>query len=78
MYADKELCISAISEKCSYGCARVNKSCQSKTADPVKLLKDLTLLMSTLVKKITLPTVKVDPFENDIKDFIDFKAYLGF
>lgn len=25
-----------------------------------------------------MPTVKVDPFENDIKDFIDFKAYLGF
>lgn len=41
-------------------------------------LKDFTLSMSTLVKKITLPTVKVDPFQSDTKDFIDFKDYLRF
>lgn len=25
-----------------------------------------------------MPTLQVDPFETDIKDFINFKAYLGF
>ncbi|KAK4322448.1 hypothetical protein Pmani_006788 [Petrolisthes manimaculis] len=57
---------------------RVHKSFESNEADPTKLLGDITLLIKSLVQKVVLPTLTVDPLEGNIEDTLDPKPYLGY
>lgn len=57
---------------------RVNKAFESNEADPTKLLNDLVMLVKSLVKKIVLPTSRVDPLEGNFEEYLDQKPYLGY
>ncbi|XP_042894354.1 uncharacterized protein LOC122268140 [Penaeus japonicus] len=57
---------------------RVNKAFESNDADPTKLLDDLVLLIKSLLRKVILPTSKVDILEGNIESFISPKPYLGY
>lgn len=57
---------------------RVNKSFEAKNADQTKLLDDLAQLLSSLIKKVVLPTVNADIFTTKIEEYLDPKPYLGY
>ncbi|CAG9793612.1 unnamed protein product [Diatraea saccharalis] len=57
---------------------RVNKMFESKDTDHIKLYEKLTNLIDMLVCKVTLPTNKVNIFNQNIRGFLDQKCYLGF
>lgn len=46
---------------------QINKSFESNDADPTKLLNGLVLFLNTLIKKIVVPSVKIDVFKTDIQ-----------
>jgi hypothetical protein len=57
---------------------KVNKCFEPKTADPTKLLDDLTNLLITLVNKVTTPNSKFTLFKDNIEEYIDRNCYLGY
>jgi hypothetical protein len=54
---------------------KVNKCFEPKTADPTKLLDDLTNLLITLVNKVK--NSKFTLFKDNIEEYIDRNCYLG-
>lgn len=57
---------------------QVNKAFEANNVDPLKLFKDLALLINSISKMIVLPSYKIDPIKNDIEPFLDNNPYLGF
>lgn len=55
----------------------VNKVFQSNENDPTRLLKEITLLINFLKKKV-LDDANIDVFSEDFETYISFKCYLGF
>lgn len=56
----------------------VNKSFESNEANPTKFLKDLLLLIKSLVKKVVIPTFRIDSLEANIEEVLDPKSFLGY
>ncbi|MGL5028976.1 MAG: hypothetical protein ACRC6C_02580 [Wolbachia pipientis] len=57
---------------------RVNKNFEAKNADSTKLLNDLLLLLEGLIRKVVIPTRKLDAVSSNIRDYLDPKPYLGY
>ncbi|CAN8015307.1 unnamed protein product [Ixodes persulcatus] len=49
----------------------VNKAFETSTADPLKLMNDLSLLIEGLAKKIVLPTCRLDPLTCDLDSYAE-------
>ena len=49
---------------------------ESRNADYVKLLDDLTLIFEPIFSKLVLPTCKGDPLNFSIDDYLNPKPYL--
>lgn len=56
----------------------LNKSFQSNTSDPTKLLRDLMMIINSLKNKIINPTYKFDILTTNFDDYIDRTCYLGY
>lgn len=56
----------------------LNKSFESNTNDPTKLLRDLVMIINFLKNKITNPTHKFDILTTNFDDYIDRTCYLGY
>lgn len=56
----------------------VKKAFETSTANPLKLMSDLSLLIEGLAKKFVLPTCSVDPLSCDLDGFVDPKSHLGY
>ncbi|KAG0418845.1 hypothetical protein HPB47_004551 [Ixodes persulcatus] len=56
----------------------VNKAFETSTANPLKLMNDLSLLIEGLAKKIVLPTCRLDPLTCDLDSYADPKPHLGY
>lgn len=57
---------------------QVNKAFESQNIDPLKLLNDLILLISSIAKRIVLPSCKFDPLSHDISNYLNKNPYLGY
>ncbi|XP_068205152.1 uncharacterized protein [Palaemon carinicauda] len=57
---------------------RTMKTFQGENTDPMKLLLDLSNLIISLSKKVTIPTARVNPLTTDISSYIDPGAYMGY
>ncbi|KAH9359893.1 hypothetical protein HPB48_011061 [Haemaphysalis longicornis] len=57
---------------------KVNKAFEAKNADQTKLLKDLMTLLSSLVKKVVIPTQQIDVLTCRLEDHLNPKPYLGY
>lgn len=57
---------------------RVVKIFESSNADHSKILSDLLLLISFLLKKVVIPTAKIDPLSADFENHLDPKPYMGY
>ncbi|KAH9368069.1 hypothetical protein HPB48_001031 [Haemaphysalis longicornis] len=57
---------------------KVNKAFEAKYADQTKLLKDLMTLLSSLVKKVVIPTELTDVLTCRLDDNLNPKPYLGY
>lgn len=56
----------------------LNKSFESNTSDPTKLLRDLVMVINSLKIKIINPTHKFDILITNFDDYIDRTCYLGY
>ena len=58
---------------------QVNKLFAAKSVDKVKLLNELILLITSIGKKIVLPTSNIDILTSKVDDdFLNPKPYLGY
>nr|CAI5844912.1 unnamed protein product [Callosobruchus analis] len=57
---------------------RVNKNFESNSADPMKLMEDLSQLLNSLISKVTAPHSKFELFKDTIEDYFDPNCYLGY
>uniref|UniRef100_A0A1Y1MMI1 HAT C-terminal dimerisation domain-containing protein n=2 Tax=Photinus pyralis TaxID=7054 RepID=A0A1Y1MMI1_PHOPY len=57
---------------------RVNKLFEGNQVDPTKLLKDILLLLESLIKRVTAPRHQLDLLTVDINNFVDKHCYLGY
>ena len=51
---------------------------QGENVDPTKLLADLTHLILATSKRVLTPSAKIDPLTQDISEYVDTRAYLGY
>ena len=58
-------------------CNKLNKVLQSRSADPTKLLQDLTTLIRTLAEIVVLKGCREDLLSVNIKNFLHPEPYLG-
>lgn len=58
-------------------CQKVNKSFQSSTADPSKLLKDLILLIVGITRRIVVPGYRGDLLTVEVRKYKSPNIYLG-
>ena len=56
---------------------QTNKLFEAKNVEKVKLLKELVLLITSIGKKIVLPTANIDILTTKVDDFLYPKPYLG-
>lgn len=56
----------------------LNKSFQSNTSDPTKLLRDLEMVINSLKNKVINPAHKFDILTTDFDNYIDRMCYLGY
>lgn len=56
----------------------LNKSFQSNTTDPTKLLRDLVMVINSLKNKVIKPEHKFDIITTNVDDYIDRTCYLGY
>lgn len=57
---------------------QINKLFQSNNSNSTKLLRDLTLLINSIAKRLILPTCRLNPILNDLTDYFDPRPYLGY
>lgn len=55
----------------------VNKMFQSNSADPVKLLNDIVLLIKTLAGLVSTPGSNIDILNSSLNDNLHPRPYLG-
>lgn len=58
-------------------CNVVNKALQSRSADPTKLLQDLTILIKTLAQILVVKGCQEDLLSINVKNFLNPKPHLG-
>lgn len=56
----------------------VNKSFESNDVDKTKLLSDITLFIMSIMKKVVIPTVRMDIMKTNVESNLDPKPYLGY
>ena len=56
----------------------MNKLFKAKSVDKVKLLNELILLITSIGKKIVLPTSNINILTTKVDDFLNPKPYLGY
>ena len=57
---------------------QVNKLYEAKNEEKVKLLNELILLITSIGKKLVVPTCKIDILTTKVDDFLNPKPYLGY
>ena len=57
---------------------QVNKLFEAKSVDKVKLLNELILVITSIGKKIVLPTSNINILTTKMDDFLNPKPYLGY
>ena len=57
---------------------QVNKLFEAKSVDKVKLLNEFILLITSIGKKVVLPTSNIDILTIKVDDFLNPKPYLGY
>ncbi|KAH9382087.1 hypothetical protein HPB48_022759 [Haemaphysalis longicornis] len=57
---------------------KVNKAFEAIDGDQTKLLKDLMTWLSSLVKKVVIPTEQIDVLTFRLVDHMNPKPYLGY
>lgn len=56
----------------------LNKSFQSQSADPTKLLSDMEMCMNYLKQFVINPTADVDIFSTEFENHVFYDCYLGY